>query len=222
MKVVAIKRHTASFDVDPQCGFSDLCPQELPVPGALEIVSELNANSELAVMRVASKDAHSPNAVWVATPENPQFSPVGLPDSDIHWNRHCEVGTTGFEFLPGLPRPSDYAFIAYKGLEQDTHPYGACYHDLRNTRSTGIIEFMKLHDIRTVILGGLALDYCVKTTALQLKNARFDVIVNLAATRAIGNPEATIRELRDREVWVVRNSSFITDVNKTGLRDDFE
>lgn len=222
MKVVAIKRYTASFDVDPQCGFSELCPLELPVPGALDIVPELNANAELATMRVASKDAHSSGAVWVATPENPQFSPVGLPDADIRWNRHCEVGTPGFEFLPGLPHPSEYAYIAYKGLERDAHPYGACYHDLGNTRSTGIIEFMKLHDIRTVIVGGLALDYCVKTTALQLQAARFNVIVNLASTRALGDPEATIRELRDHEVWVVQNSQFITDVNKVGLRDDFD
>jgi nicotinamidase/pyrazinamidase len=173
-------------------------------------------------MRVASKDAHSPNAVWVATEENPQFSPVGLLNSDIRWNRHCEVGTPGFEFLPGLPHPSEYAFIAYKGLERDTHPYGACYHDLLNTRSTGIIEFMKIRDIRTVIVGGLALDYCVKTTALQLRAARFNVIVNLASTRAIGDPTAAIQELRDHEVWIVENSGFITDINSVGIRDDFE
>ena len=222
MKIVAIKRYTASFDVDPQCGFSELCPQELPVPGALDIIPEMNANAELARLRVASKDAHSPGAVWVADSEHPQFSPVGLPNSDIHWNRHCEVGTPGFEFLPGLPDPIDYNFIAYKGLERDMHPYGACYHDLQNTRSTGIIEYLKMHDIRTVIVGGLALDYCVKTTALQLKAALFNVIVNLASTRAIGDPEATIKELRDHEIWVVKSAQDITDIVKAGIRDNFE
>ncbi len=28
---------TAVFDVDPEKGFSELCPQELPVAGALEM-----------------------------------------------------------------------------------------------------------------------------------------------------------------------------------------
>ncbi|HDR46729.1 MAG TPA: isochorismatase family protein, partial [Geoalkalibacter subterraneus] len=39
--------------------------------------------------------------------------------------------------------------------------------------------------ITTLIVGGLATDYCVKTTVLQLLRAGFRVIVNLAACRGI-------------------------------------
>ena len=39
--------------------------------------------------------------------------------------------------------------------------------------------------VATVVLGGLAFDYCVKQTALQLKAAGFQVLINKAACRAI-------------------------------------
>ena len=44
---------------------------------------------------------------------------------------------------------------------------------------------MRCHGITTVICGGLATDYCVKNTVLQLKAAGFDVILNKAACRGI-------------------------------------
>ena len=37
-----------SIDIDAQRAFSELCPKELPVAGAMEIVAELNAQAELA------------------------------------------------------------------------------------------------------------------------------------------------------------------------------
>jgi len=163
---------TASLDVDPQCGFSELCPEELPVPGALEIVPELNEQAKSVKLRVASKDAHPISAPWLATSENPQFSPIeGYKDLDIRWNRHCVPGMLGFNFLPGLD-PEAYSFIAYKGIDPIMHPYGACYHDLADTKSTGLIEFLHENGIRNVIVGGLATSYCLKKTVLQLCRAK--------------------------------------------------
>ena len=184
-KVYIVAHETASLDVDPQIGFSPLSPKELPVTDALAIVPELNAQALKVKYRLASKDAHNPSGIWIATDAQPQFSPVGAKNVDIRWNRHCEVGTEGFAFLPGLPAPLEYDFVAYKGIEPDSHPYGACFHDLADTRTTGLIEFLKLRLIDTVIVGGLATDYCVKTTALQLKKSGFDVIINLSACRGI-------------------------------------
>ncbi|PHQ78557.1 MAG: hypothetical protein COB66_08660 [Coxiella sp. (in: Bacteria)] len=47
------------------------------------------------------------------------------------------------------------------------------------------MEYLKVNHVDTVIVGGLALDYCVKTTVLQLRDAEFSVIVNLSACRGI-------------------------------------
>ncbi len=72
-----------------------------------------------------------------------------------------------------------------KGVEPDLHPYGACYHDLAERRSTGVIEYLKVQEVGAVIVGGLALDYCVKTTARQLRQAGFKVLPYLPACRAL-------------------------------------
>lgn len=179
-------RLVAAFDVDAQNGFTPLCPDELPVPDGHTIVDELNAQARFASLRLGSKDAHPHNSLWLADAEHPQLSPISGHDNlDLHWNPHCLSGTFGCDNLAGLPAPAQYDFFVWKGIEKDLHPYGACYHDLHNRLSTGVIEFLNAKGIRTVIVGGLAFDFCVKTTALQLQRAGFEVVVNMAASRAL-------------------------------------
>ncbi|PLX80821.1 MAG: nicotinamidase, partial [Desulfuromonas sp.] len=55
--MVSIRKEvTASFDVDPQRGFTPLCPNELPVAGGDEIADELNRQATFARYRLVSKD----------------------------------------------------------------------------------------------------------------------------------------------------------------------
>jgi len=177
--------NVASFDVDAQNTFTPLCPNELPVVGGDEIACELNAQAQFARYRVGSKDAHSPKAVWVATPEHPQLEPVAGQNVDVRWNVHAVPGTPGFELIAGLPHPADYDFFVWKGVELDMHPYGSCYHDLGESLSTGVIEFLGAQGVKAVIVGGLATDYCVKNTVLQLCRAGFRVILNRGACRGV-------------------------------------
>lgn len=203
------KEFTASFDVDAQNTFTPVCPNELPVPGGDEIASALNEQAKLARLRVGSKDAHSPHAHHIATVEKPQFSPVnGHRELDIHWNQHAIVGTLGYELLNGLPAVLDYDYFVYKGIEPNQHPYGACYHTLNwrdNKKSTGVIEYLICNNIQNVIVGGLATDYCVKNTVLQLADAGFNVFLNLKACRGIAPEtiEQAIEEMKAAGVVVV-------------------
>lgn len=180
----------ASFDVDAQKGFTPLCPNELPVPEGDAIVPALNQLAARAQLRIGSKDAHSPQAAWVVSEHAQMLQPLPLANADLTWVSHCVPGTPGFELLDGLPAPLDYDYFVWKGVEPDLHPYGACYHDLAEKRSTGVIEFLRQNDVDLVVVGGLALDYCVKTTALQLRRAGFEVIVHLPACRAIASETA--------------------------------
>lgn len=183
---------TASFDVDAQKTFTELCPNELPVPGGKSIVAALNDQAHYAQYRIGSKEAHHPSANWVNQPGMPRS--VLENTHEFSWPVHAVPGTLGFEALDGLPLPTEYNYFVWKGIELNLHPYGACYHDLTERLSTGVIEFLHTHEITTVLVGGLALDYCVKVTALQLHKAGFDVIVNLDATRAL-TEEAKIETL---------------------------
>ena len=214
MKLNLNKNQIAAFDIDAQQTFTPLCPNELPVAGGDEIAAELNAQAQFASLRVASRDAHSPKAVWIANAEHAPLTPVtGYADSDLYWPSHAIVGTKGFEFIPGLD-PKAYTFQVYKGIEPDKHPYGACYHDLKDTLSTGVIEFLQNRGIKAVICGGLATDYCVKNTVLQLVRAGFTVILNLAACRGIApdTVAAALDEMRGAGVIIVNNSAELKEL----------
>lgn len=164
-----------------------MCPDELPVPNGDKIGAELNKQAALAGLRLGSKDAHSEHAIWIADNDKPMLTKLAGENVDLYWPKHAIPGTKGFELLDELPHPKDYDFFVWKGIEPDMHPYGLCYHDHAERLSTGVIEFLKNHAIDTVLVGGLALDYCVKVSALQLAQAGFRVIVNLAATKAMAD-----------------------------------
>lgn len=205
--MIFCKESTASFDVDVQKGFTPLCPGELPVAGGEALAEALNRQAGLARIRVGSKDAHPFNAIWKAEEGKPQFSKVSGRSVDMRWNLHCVSGTKGHQLIDGLPHPADYDYFVQKGVEPDMHPYGACYHDLEERQSSGVIEYLKINGIETVIVGGLATDYCVRTTALQLCRAGFRVVVNLEASRGIApdTVNAAIDEMVENGIAVVES-----------------
>jgi nicotinamidase/pyrazinamidase len=202
---------TASFDVDCQKGFTPLCPDELPVQDGDQIVDELNAQAKFAQWRLGSKDAHPSNPLWIAKIPQDVLTPVLPPANniDVYWPLHCVAGTQGCELLDGLPAPENYDFFVWKGVEPHLHPYGACYHDLHNRLSTGVIEFLHSKNINLIIVGGLATDYCVANTAKQLKNAGFHIIVNLGACRGVAtdSTQKTIDEFTKLNIVMINSAS---------------
>lgn len=217
MKKITIspRERVASFDVHAQNTFTPLCPQELPVPEGDQIVDELNAQALKAKFRIGSKEAHHPEAVWVATKDNPVLSPIQGENVDVHWPKHSITGTKGFELIKGLPKVTDYDFFVWEGIELDMHPYGVCYHDRAEKLSTGVIEFLRAHRIDIVIVGGLATDYCVKTTVLQLLKAQFKVVINLAACRGLSpvTTQEAIQLMKEKGAQFAENATAIVNAS---------
>lgn len=207
---------TASFDVDPQRGFTPLCPDELPVAGGDQIAAELNAQAEFASVRLVSKDSHPAAAPWVAHSAAEIMQPVSgdYPNLDIKWPPHCVVGTEGNRLIPGLPDESAYDLVIEKGLDPLMHPYGACYQDLAETISTGALEWLEKQGINIILLGGLATDYCVKTTGLQLLRAGLRVIINLAGCRGVAEEtsQQAIEELRHAGAEFINSSAELAQI----------
>ncbi len=205
------KAKTASFDVDPQRGFTPLCPNELPVAEGDMIAGELNDQATFAGLRVVSKDCHPAQAPWVAASPQEIMQPVegNYPNLDIKWPPHCVIGTEGNQLIPGLPAEADYDLVIEKGTDPELHPYGACFHDLLEEKSTGAIEWLKEQGVETVLVAGLATDYCVKTTARQLLKAGFKVVLNLAGCRGVAadTSDAAVAELREAGVTIIASSS---------------
>lgn len=104
------------------------------------------------------------------------------------WNDHCVQNTIGGDFHKDLKMPTEYVLVE-KGDVPELHPFSAF-------GGTNLTEILQLNDIDTVFITGLALDFCVKSTALDaVKN--FKTVVILDATKAVfpENNEATIKEL---------------------------
>ncbi len=219
MKKNLSQSQIASFDVDAQYSFTPVCPDELPVPFGEDVVNELNNQATFAKYRVGSKEGHPLNAHWVADKEHPVLSKIDGDNMDVRWPKHCIPGTKGFELIAGLPHPQHYDFFVWKGIEPDMHPYGSCYHDLNNKLSTGVIEFLQQKGVKRVIVGGLATDYCVKNTVLQLLKADFEVVVNLGACRGLSplTIKEAIQEMKSHGAYFIESSHELTDSHKKAV-----
>ncbi|MFI4937628.1 MAG: isochorismatase family protein [Candidatus Berkiellales bacterium] len=208
---IAPKKFVASFDVDAQYSFTPSCPDELPVPEGEEIVAELNHQAKFAQYRLGSKEGHSAKAIWVTQKNIPAQTPLQGENVDCYWPLHCVPGTKGFELIQGLPHPSHYDFFVWKGIEPDMHPYGSCFHDFKEKLSTGVIEFLRQKGVTTIIVGGLTTEFCVRKTALQLLQAGFKTIINLAACRGV-NEEPTkkaLEEMRNQGAIIIASSHLL-------------
>jgi nicotinamidase/pyrazinamidase len=93
-----------------------------------------------------------------------------------------------YQFLKGMEPLKD-------GAEDTSYTGYNGYNDLHGLR---VPEFLANRRVTTLVLGGLALDYCVKATALDFKQKMgLDVVVVTDATEPV-NPEtglAAINEL---------------------------
>lgn len=203
-----------AIDVDAQKTFTPLCPDELPIAGGDEIVGELNAQAAFAQLRVMTKDAHTTAAKWLCHDRAEIGAPTGLPNADCKWVPHAMVGSYGYELLDGLPAETDYDFCVWKGTSPDLHPYGACFHDFQETLSTGLIEWLRSQNAKILIVGGLATDFCVKTTVLQLlRGGDWQVLVNRAACRGIADSssQAAWQEMQQHGAKLFDNAQQIAE-----------
>jgi nicotinamidase/pyrazinamidase len=174
----------ALIEVDVQ---NDFCPGgALAVEHGDEVVERLNRMAPEYELVVATRDWHPP--------DHGSFSERGGT-----WPVHCVQGTPGAELHPGLDHDAIDAVID-KGQDPGTEGYSGF-------EGTGLADLLREHGVDRVHVGGLALDYCVKNTALDARREGFDVVVHLDATRAVdvrpGDGERAVAELRDAGVEVV-------------------
>lgn len=113
------------------------------------------------------------------------------------WPPHCVAGTPGAEFHPDLLVPRE-AVIVSKGTSPREHGYSAF--EGRDPDGRPLVQSLRARGVRTLYLGGLATDYCVRTTVLDARAAGFDVNVIADAVCGIdrepGDVERALAEIR--------------------------
>jgi nicotinamidase/pyrazinamidase len=80
------------------------------------------------------------------------------------WAPHCVMGTHGAEFHPDLNVPSSAAVIS-KGMGENEDAYSAF--QARDDSGALLVTLLENKDIKHLYIGGLATDYCVKSSALD-------------------------------------------------------
>ncbi|HWF26705.1 MAG TPA: nicotinamidase [Solirubrobacteraceae bacterium] len=167
---------------------NDFCPGgALAVRGGDEILDEVNRLAAQAPLVIATRDWHPS--------DHRSFAEQGGP-----WPVHCVRDTPGAQLHPGLLTRIDATID--KGQTPEREGYSGFEH-------TALESLLRDHGVKTVDIVGLALDYCVKATALDARKAGFDVVVHRDATRAVnvapGDDERAVEELRAAGVKVVAN-----------------
>jgi nicotinamidase/pyrazinamidase len=160
--------------VDAQRGFTVLCPQELPVPGGVEVVPRINQLLEQPWARIdASQDWH------------PADHCSFLGQRDNLYPPHCVMGTPGADFLPEL-RTERFHAIWRKGFERARDAYAV------TAQHPALTDLYRSSGIQTVVVCGIATNICCFFAARDLRQAGLRVLLVEDASAGIDVPAANL------------------------------
>lgn len=171
--------------IDPQ---NDFCPGgALAVPGGDEIMTGINELAKEFSLIAISQDWHPAGHKSFASSHDAEpFTTVPMPYGDqILWPDHCVQGTYGAEFHPALAETVKKAnIIIRKGMNPEIDSYSAVMENDRVTK-TGLVGYLRELGVTRVTVVGLARNYCVGFSALDLVYAGFDVKIVEDLVRSI-------------------------------------
>lgn len=180
---------TALIAVDVQKDF--LPGGALGVPDGGQVIPVLTDLIRKVDLIVQSRDYHPANHCSFADP--PEFR-------DGSWPAHCVQGTDGAYIL--LPFGPDV--LITKGDNPDKEAYSAFEGLEHGIAKLSLDDILREQGVTDVIVGGLALDYCVLATALDAKQLGYNVTVPLDATRPVTEETGkdAIKQLLEAGVFV--------------------
>lgn len=159
---------------------NDFCPGgALAVSQGDAVVPVINRLMPRYDLVVATQDWHPPDHVSFAKTHGMQpFSKFDVDGELIDlWPVHCVAGTHGADFHPEL-HTVHFDLIVRKGTKRDREEYSA-FADPGLQAYFGAMEVDDLHIV------GLTFDFCVRTSALDARQAGLKTSIFLEATRAV-------------------------------------
>lgn len=118
--------------------------------------------------------------------------------TQILWPVHCVQGSPGADFHSDLNQ-SQWAGIFQKGKNKEVDSYSGFFDNARRG-DTGLGDYLRSLGVERVFVCGLALDYCVKFTAMDALELGFGTFVIADATRAVNlSPEDGVKSLEEMQ-----------------------
>jgi nicotinamidase/pyrazinamidase len=165
----------------------DFCPGgALAVPQGDQIVPLVNRLAAEFAHVVLTQDWHPRGHSSFASSHSARqpFDTIDLSyGQQILWPEHCVQGTTGAAFHPDLDVPHA-ELVLRKGFRTAIDSYSAFFENDRRT-PTGLVGYLKERRFERVTLCGLATDFCVFYSAIDGRQAGFEVTVVTGACRGI-------------------------------------
>ncbi len=166
---------------------NDFCPDgALAVAGGNEVVPVINAMIPEFGACVLTQDWHPADHTSFAsqhTGKSPfEMTTVAYGDQ-VLWPDHCVQGSNGADFHPDLN--ADAAeLIVRKGFRREIDSYSAFFENDQKT-PTGLEGYLRTRGLSSLVLTGLATDFCVFYSAMDAVKLGFDVSLALKACRGI-------------------------------------
>jgi nicotinamidase/pyrazinamidase len=186
---------------------NDFCPGgTLAVPDGDAIVPVVNKLATGFPHVILTQDWHPPGHASFASshPGKQPFDTIEVSYGEqILWPDHCVQGTQGAAFHPGLDVPHAELVIR-KGFRRAIDSYSAFRENDRRT-PTGLANYLKERGFEHITLCGLATDFCVLFSAIDAREAGFQVSIVTSACRGIdvdGSIARAIRSMSEAGVTV--------------------
>jgi nicotinamidase/pyrazinamidase len=188
---------------------NDFCPEgALAVEDGDAVVLPLNALSLFLAEKggrvAATQDWHGTGHISFASSHNGKkpgdIIDTPLVKNQVLWTDHCVQGSKCADFHKDL-NLKPVSLIIRKGFHNDLDSYSAFFENDRKTK-TGLDSFLTGLGIETVIIGGIATDYCVFFSAMDCKTLGFNTIIASDAVRGVGFPEGSV----ENAVTTMKNS----------------
>lgn len=184
--------HYALLAVDVQYDF--LPGGALGVLDGDQVLHPLALLARGADLIVTSRDWHPDNHFSFS--DDPTYE-------DGSWPPHCIQKTRGARIHPSINKWAN--FVISKGMNRNPPDAYSAFAGKTLRPVSSLEEILQRSPITTVVVGGLALDYCVKFTALDANALGYQTVVPLDATRPVGDPGPTFETLERAGVNVVEH-----------------
>jgi nicotinamidase/pyrazinamidase len=158
----------------------------LPVAQGDEVIPLANELQQRFDLVVATKDWHPPDhGSFAANHKGKKPGDRIILDGieQILWPMHCVQNTHGAKFAPAF-ETSRIADVFHKGVDPLIDSYSTFF-DNAHRRHTGLAHYLDKRGIKEIYLIGLALDYCVKYSALDARELGLNTHVILDGCRGI-------------------------------------
>lgn len=184
----------------------------LEVPEASKIIDKSNKVINRFDQVILTQDWHPSDHISFAT-QHKDKKPFDIINLDYGpqtlWPDHCIQGTIGAEFHNQLDTQSAKLIIR-KGYNKNIDSYSAFYENDKYT-STGLKGYINEKKINKVYFIGLALDVCVKYSALDSINSGLEtyVLKDLCKGLNKNSSNEALDIMEKSEIKIIDSSKFI-------------